>query len=72
MYDFHPVTIPLDINKSLLKTNLTNNDHMEDLKKIPYQAAIRSLLYAAEATRPDTGYLVNLLCQFCQKPNKTH
>lgn len=45
---------------------------MEDLKKIPHQAAIRSLLYAAEATRPYTGYLVNLLCQFFQKPNKTH
>lgn len=63
-----PATTPLDINKSLLKANLMNNDHMEDLKKIPYQAAVENLLYAAQTTQPDIGYPVNLLCQ---KPTKT-
>lgn len=72
MHDSHPVATPLDINKSLLKTNLMSNKHTEDLQRIPYQAAVGSLLYAAQATRPDIGYGVNLLCKFCQNPNKTH
>ncbi|GBL65207.1 Retrovirus-related Pol polyprotein from transposon TNT 1-94 [Araneus ventricosus] len=60
MHESHPVTTPLDTNKSITKS-ITN---MEDLTRVPYQTAVGSLLYAAQATQPDIGYAVNLLCQF--------
>ncbi|KAG8189494.1 hypothetical protein JTE90_008456 [Oedothorax gibbosus] len=41
-------------------------------EKIPYQAAVGSLLYAAQATRPDIGHSVNLACKFCNNPDRTH
>ena len=47
---------------------------MEDSEacKIPYQKAVGSLLYAAQATRPDIGYGLSLLCQFCNNPQNIH
>ncbi|GBM82624.1 Retrovirus-related Pol polyprotein from transposon TNT 1-94 [Araneus ventricosus] len=68
MHESHPVATPLDTNKSITKS-IAN---MEDLTQIPYQTAVGSLLYAAQATRPDIGYAVNLLCQFCSNPRRTH
>ncbi|GBN68862.1 hypothetical protein AVEN_8292-1 [Araneus ventricosus] len=67
MHESHPATIPLDTNKSI--TKLIAN--MEDLTRIPYQAAVGSLPYAAQATRPEIGYAVNLVCQFCSNPSRT-
>ncbi|GBL90669.1 Retrovirus-related Pol polyprotein from transposon TNT 1-94 [Araneus ventricosus] len=68
MHESHPITTPLDTNKSITKS-IAN---MEDLTRFPYQTSVGSLLYAAQATRPDIGYAVNLLCQFCSNPSGTH
>ncbi|KAF8784634.1 Retrovirus-related Pol polyprotein like [Argiope bruennichi] len=68
IHESHPVPAPLDSNSSLNK--FTNSK--EDLRKIPIQAAVGNLLYAAQATRPDIRFAVNLLCQFCNSPDKTH
>ncbi|GBM10196.1 hypothetical protein AVEN_258791-1 [Araneus ventricosus] len=43
MHESHPVTAPLDTNKSITKSVA----NMEDLMQIPFQAAVGSLLYAA-------------------------
>ncbi|KAF8783371.1 Retrovirus-related Pol polyprotein like [Argiope bruennichi] len=68
MHESHPVATPLDCNSSLNK--FTNSN--VDMRKIPFQAAVGSLLYAAQATRPDISFAVNLMCQFCNSPSKTH
>ncbi|GBN73731.1 hypothetical protein AVEN_50437-1 [Araneus ventricosus] len=68
MHVSHPVTTPMDTNKSVTKS--TNN--MEDLTRIPFQVAVGSLLYATQATRPDIGFAANLVCQFCNNPSRTH
>ena len=72
MHQSHPVTTPLDIDKCLSKINSFNK--VEDFKacKIPYQKAVGSRLYAAQATHPDIGYGVNLFCQFCNNPQNIH
>ncbi|XP_055924729.1 uncharacterized protein LOC129956807 [Argiope bruennichi] len=68
MHESHPVATPLDCNSSLNK--FTNSN--VDMRKIPFQAAVGSLLYAAQATRPDISFVVNLMCQFCNSASKTH
>lgn len=49
MHKSYPATISLEINNSLIKTSLMNDDHMEKGKKYSFKAAIESLLYAAQA-----------------------
>lgn len=72
MHESHPITTPLDINTKLSKINSLDCSEDSKTSKLPYQQAVGSLLYAAQATRPDIGYAVNLLCQFCNDPKRTH
>jgi len=74
MHEAHPVGTPLDPNKVLSKLQSPNADTLQEQKisKVPYQAAVGSLLYAAQATRPDIAYAVNLLCKFCNNAGKCH
>lgn len=68
MQECHAVTIPLDPNQKLSKGNCKE----PKMANVPYQAAVGSLLYAAQATRPDITYAVNFICQFCNDPQKPH
>jgi hypothetical protein len=44
----------------------------EDMKDIPYQQGIGSLMYAAVSTRPDIAFSVAILSQFMRNPGRTH
>ena len=46
-----PVSTPLDPNVKLIKC--AEDADLSEMKKIPYQAIIGSLMYAALGTRPD-------------------
>ena len=42
------------------------------MSKIPYRKAIRSLMWAAVATRPYIAFVVSLLSQFLENPGEIH
>ena len=68
MIDFHPVSIPLDPNSPLLKTELgTGIDNIDE-----YQSMIGSLMYAVIGTRPDLANIVMVLSQFSFSPDQIH
>ncbi|PSR71691.1 hypothetical protein PHLCEN_2v12436 [Hermanssonia centrifuga] len=42
------------------------------MKKIPYQEAVGSLMYAAIGTLPDIAFAVSTLAQFSENPGWVH
>jgi hypothetical protein len=40
------------------------------MKKVPYQEAVSSLMYAAVATRPDISFAILTLSQFLENPGE--
>ncbi|XP_049308584.1 uncharacterized protein LOC125777524 [Bactrocera dorsalis] len=47
-------------------------EEKKEMEKVPYMEAVGSLLYAAQNTRPDISFAVNLLSRFSQNPGKGH
>ncbi|GAB6025573.1 hypothetical protein CHUAL_014034 [Chamberlinius hualienensis] len=68
MKDCKPVSTPMDPNHKLL---LPEKPNAEEMKRLPYQKLIGSLMYLAVSTRPDISYAVSALSQFnCNYTNE--
>ena len=68
MIDCHPVSIPLDPNSPLRKSEPgTGVDNINE-----YQSMIGSLMYAVIGTRPDLAHTVTVLSQFSSSPNQIY
>lgn len=73
MNDCNAVATPLDLSQKLtLEICPQTEEAKKEMEKIPYMEAIGSLLYAAQNTRPDISFAVNLLSRFSQNPGKAH
>ena len=58
---------------SLPMERSTNEDCGDDLDNtVPYQAAVGSLLYLSNGTRPDITFAVNTAARFMQSPKVSH
>ena len=68
MIDCHPVSIPLDPNSPLRKTEPGSG--IDDINE--YQSMIGSLMDAVIGTRPDLAHTVTALLQFSSSPNQIH
>lgn len=44
----------------------------EEIKNKPYRELVGSLIYLANATRPDIAYVANVLSRFYSNPQKKH
>lgn len=64
MKECKPVATPSDINVKLSKHLGSSDIDEEELSKIPYQAAVGSLLYLTQCTRPDIQFAVNDVSRF--------
>ena len=42
------------------------------MKKVPYQSAVGSLMYAMLCTRPDIAYAVGVVSRFMSNPGEAH
>jgi hypothetical protein len=70
----HNVWIPLNPDAKALssaQSPITDKD-IADMAKVPYRAAIGSMMYAVICTQPDIAFSVNRLAQFLTNPGRTH
>ena len=73
MSDCNPTSSPIDCNQNLSADMCPKDaDSKEQMSKIPYMQAIGCLLFAAQISKPDISYAVNLLSRFCTNPSKPH
>lgn len=64
---------PLESNQKLTKRIESNSENESvDMKHKPHRELIGSLIYLANATRPDLAFAVNALSRFCTDPDEVH
>jgi hypothetical protein len=63
----HAKAVNLPMERSVSEDT---NDDLE--KTVPYQAAVGSLLYLSNGTRPDITFAVNTVARYMQKPKVDH
>ncbi|KAL1563902.1 1,8-cineole synthase, chloroplastic-like [Salvia divinorum] len=68
-----PVSVPLGSHFKLSKKESpsTREEHVE-MKKVPYDSAIDSIMYAMVCTRPDIAQAVRVVSQFMGDSGKQH
>lgn len=49
-----------------------NEQEKLEMMKIPYRECIGSLLFAAQISRPDISFAVNMLSRYVENPGKSH
>ncbi|MBW0481448.1 hypothetical protein O181_021163 [Austropuccinia psidii MF-1] len=71
MSDCKTTSTPMQSN---LKIEPSTDEASDEFKKLnlDYRAAIGSLNYLAQCTRPDIAYVIGHLSQFLEKPNMQH
>ena len=73
MEDCKPIATPLDANTKFSSTMSPSSDKdFLEMKEIPYQQAIGSLMYAMLGTRPDIAFAVGALSRFSSNPGMHH
>ena len=73
MTECNSISTPLDPNQVLSKCMEPANEEEEDeMKRIPYQEAVGSLIYAANCCRPDIAHAVGVVSRFNQNPGRAH
>ena len=70
MADANPMSTPMEV--SSFKISSSNTDPEERAHNVPYRQAIGSLMYLMIGTRPDIGFAVGKLSQYCEQPLKSH
>lgn len=73
MEDCNGVSNPMDPNQKLSSSMGPRNDKEKDeMKTTPYRQLVGSLLFAAQISRPDISYAVNVLSRFNNDPGQPH
>lgn len=73
MFECNPLSVPLDPNQKLTSSMCPSSpEEKDEMSKKPYMQAIGSLLFAAQITRPDISFAVNLLSRYGTNPGKAH
>lgn len=73
MSDCNTISNPLDTNVKLSREMCPNTEQEKlEMKSIPYQEAVGSLLYLVQGTRPDLTFAISKVSQFNNNPGKAH
>ena len=71
--DANPLSIPIAPGHNLSKSQLPVSDlDIEEMRDIPYQEAVSSLMYVVVGTRLDIAYAVSYLVRFMSNPGRAH
>ena len=70
MVDANPTCTPMEVNSPHLESS--DLDPEQPAHDVPYRQAIGCLMYLMIGTRPDIGYAVGKLSQYCEKPTKSN
>lgn len=69
----NPISTPFDTNQKLTSDMCPKTeDERAEMSKVPYMQAVGCLLYAAQITRPDICFAVNVLSRYSTNPGKAH
>lgn len=67
------VSTPIESNTKITKElGPKNEEERQQMKNCPYRELVGSLVYLANATRPDIIYAANVLSRFCSDPGEGH
>ena len=73
MDDCNPCSTSVDTNQKLSTEMCPSTDEeKKSMEKIPYMQAVGCLLFAAQITRPDICFAVNMLSRFSSNPGMPH
>ena len=73
MENCRPISTPMDMNRKLSKEMCPKTpEEIEDMKNIPYQSAVGSLMYLMLGTRPDIAFAVGAVSQYNSNYGKEH
>ncbi|OAE21174.1 hypothetical protein AXG93_4012s1040 [Marchantia polymorpha subsp. ruderalis] len=72
VYKALPEGLNISSEKNMLSVLDSPNSVGEEIKDIPYQAAVGSLMWAMVCTRPDISYAVSSVAQFMSNPGLIH
>ena len=73
MEDANPLSIPITPGHNLGKSQLPVNDlDIEEMRDIPYQEAVSSLMYVVIGTQLDITYAISYLARFMSNPGRAH
>lgn len=73
MIECKPISTPMDANEKLSSEMCPKTaEERDELKDVPYQELIGSLMFAAQITRPDICFAVSKLSQFNMNFGKQH
>ena len=73
MADCKPIATPLDAKTSLPKlSDEEHAQHLHEMKDVPYQKTVGSLMYAMVATIPDLVFAVSVISRYMSNPGPMH
>lgn len=72
MQECKPISTPADPNQKLSLNMPMSEINGEEVKNVPYQEAVGSLLYLVQGTRPDLAFAVNDVSRFNTNHSLAH
>ena len=73
MQNAKPVSTPLASHFKLSKDMcLETHEEIDYMSRIPYSAAVGSLIYAMVCTRPNIAHAVGVVSMYMNNPGKEH
>ena len=66
------IETPFDMKTSLAKLLKEHKEYLHEMKEIPYQKTVGSLIYAIVATKLDLVFAASVVSWFVSKPGPMH
>ena len=67
------VSTPMEVNTKITKEmSPKSEEERAEMSNRPYRELVGSLIYLANATRPDIAFAASTLSRFCNDPGETH
>jgi hypothetical protein len=73
MQDCKPVKVTIHVGVRLnVEQCIKTQEEIEDMKRVPYESVVGSLMYVMVCTRPNISHAVGVLRRYMSTPGKEH